>query len=1012
MRSRNVLIAAIAIIGVVSFVVFENDILRALSTAISSIALIYNICAHIFRNDEKFNSVIEKLRGKSWLLKIILKETKRKEILRNIEFYHTKKEILKSNEKLIEKLDGEIFTSHLLSKVDMIIESKEILSQNHENNRTNWRDTSQKQFTIITGKSGCGKSFELRERYKFYHRALQKRVNNGQFDVISNGIVENENKIPIYIELKSLKQKLSREWIKREIISSVGRINGKVLDNKHIDLIIDNYEVVYFFDALDEVNSSYREQSLAEIISLSTETTVFFTCRTKIYEELKYKRNSYTGNKEDELVPPYLEPLEIKLLPLSDEYIQLMIEEHAFTEIQNKYKDDKAFEAAIVDIKREVSKYIKRSTPKFKEQITTPIFFNLFISVFPNLKQDELDKLISGNEDDNMDLLWSQYENIEDNIDGGNDATTASRDAKTLKIYTIWIAKIVGEASFSAESIQPTWLHKIQDDGRTTVESKWQQKGYFLITRIIAAVIIGIGLGLIISTPFTLLSNSILGGVIIACVAGLYDSMRRRLPRRVNTVFSFFLFLLLIVGCGVFQGLSVPRSDEEMTYSFFSLAESWSGVLLGVALGSIFSYRIIIEKKKDQYILPVDRFHFNWLRAIKYGVTVGAISGILVGLIGVSVNKGQTDSIFFNSWLIPHIKDISKPFLSGQLSKREMDVAIFAYGFVVMFIVASSIVTALVGPYNENDFQHEGDKQKLNFNIRKSTKKALLNAIQVAFFALFVYLIFIFKRDIDSLYHGIKMSLGVFLLGFFWFGGMEVVNFIILRRKLNMLGIIPLSYKDWANKYYKLGLITTSGKEMRFYHDSLARYYSDYKSNQFLSLKDTYKTARANQMTLVFLLAFLLLITLPFGFPYYSNMYWEESNTISVVSDDVVREEMNNLFVCQKSGNMHIEVAGSIHVGTFVGRVFPHGTKYGFLGIELDSAYNLKGLGSFRHAALLVRKRSVNDNSWTEYEYVSSGFMNNEKTFIVNKGDMLEFVVNDKEWQNNTSKYRITASIN
>lgn len=1011
-----ILFVLIVSITSLAFSISDNIVIRTISGLIAAIGILFKPLRIRFQN---FNNKIEDIRNQYQLAALFLEKVEKKEIVKDDLFVKLKTTILKSNKDLLSELSIKQTESSLII-IKMNVESKEILSRNQKNIILNWRDTTQKQFTIITGKSGSGKSFELRDRFKYYDELLSKMIKSEEtktIDELKKYEVKNEYKIPIYIELKSLRGTLSKEWLRKHIKSQIllHDENFKIKD-EHLNLIIENNEITYFLDALDEVDLFYREQALAEIIKLSQSTTVFFTCRTEVYEELRYKRNKYIAPKVDELVPPYLEPMEFRLTPLSDDNIEKIIRDHKFEKLGNYNNENKEFTK---ELQNEIIDFIKICTPEFKKQLTTPIFLNLFITVFPELTEADKKILISGIEEDNLDFLWSQYEVKAYRL---HKFELENIEEKKLSEYTIWIAKIVGTSSFSAESIQPSWLHKILKNGETET-SRWLQGCYFLITRIIAAMIIGLGLGCIISTPFTFLSNSVFGGTIIAFIAGAYKqvmissevSEERKLKKQklVNVFFSFSLFICLIIGCGVFQGLFVPRTEEEMTYSFFSLPESYSGVVLGIALGAIFSYRIIKEKNAQQYILPVERFHFNWMKAIKYGISIGAISGIIVGTIAVIAQKGQVQSIFFNNWLIPQLRKIVGIFYSEPLLERGLSIAIFFYGFTIMFIVCSLIVTILVGPYNEDDFQHEIDKQNLNFNIKKSARKAFMNALQIAFSVFIIYLtIFLFFiQNVGGIYFATKIAFGFFILGFFWYGGMEIVNFIILQTKLNMLGIIPMSYNNWREIYHKFGLITTTGKEMRFYHDSVARFYKNYKSHHLINIKDSYNPGRTNRFIFMFLLIFSILTVLPYFYRYQLDKYWKESNELVVIGNSIVQGESNNIFICQKTGNLQLNASGYIHVGTFVGRVLPHGTERGFLGIKMDSAYNMSGLGNFRHAALLVRKMSVKDKKWTEYEYVSNDFFKKEKSLFVEKGDLLEFIINDREWQNNISRFKVKANI-
>ncbi len=93
------------------------------------------------------------------------------------------------------------------------------------------------------------------------------------------------------------------------------------------------------------------------------------------------------------------------------------------------------------------------------------------------------------------------------------------------------------------------------------------------------------------------------------------------------------LIASLIFVCGVYQGFSVPRAN--MTTPIFSLSETWPGIILGIVLSTMLSYRIIQERKNDLYILPVKLFHFNFRHALRYGISWGIVSGFITGMVAL-----------------------------------------------------------------------------------------------------------------------------------------------------------------------------------------------------------------------------------------------------------------------------------------------------------------------------------------------------------------------------------------
>ena len=151
------------------------------------------------------------------------------------------------------------------------------------------------------------------------------------------------------------------------------------------------------------------------------------------------------------------------------------------------------------------------------------------------------------------------------------------------------------------------------------------QKLYLLVTRISTASFIGFALSLIISAPGAFISNGILGGMTIWLIAGIFkaipDKTYKKYSNWFGVLFSIVLIASLIFVCGVYQGFSVPRAN--MTTPIFSLSETWPGIILGIVLSTMLSYRIIQEKENDLYILPLKLFNFNFRHALRYGIPPG-----------------------------------------------------------------------------------------------------------------------------------------------------------------------------------------------------------------------------------------------------------------------------------------------------------------------------------------------------------------------------------------------------
>ncbi|WP_121201223.1 NACHT domain-containing protein [Mucilaginibacter gracilis] len=834
-----------------------------------------------------------------------------------------------------------------------------------ENKTKDWKSHLNKQFLFITGISGSGKTFELIKRVHFLCQQLMP------------GLTEHEllrqKKIPLYIELKSLDRKLDHHWIV-DYISKSAAVANKSLSQRQITALLTSNEVIYFFDGVDEVLQQYRDDCVKQMIKLSEDTGVHVTCRKKVFKELE---NMNILSRE-------CFPAEYFLKPLSIEWVKEII--LALTDRPN---EEKAEMIAFITNK-----------PNLQQHMSRPIFLNLFIGVYHNLSTEEKRMLESADEDATMDVLWTNYEDFIVKKKLPRDS-----DVLAIRTITVWLAKIMGYRSFFIESIQPFWLSRIE--GGEVVEYKAVQRLYFLATRIIASVIIGVALSCIISTPFALLSGSIVGGITIAIFAGLYNG--RPTPTRMppwlsSLLFSLGMILTLILVCGAYQGLTLPRAPEEMATPYFSATECWPGVLLGITLSTIFSYRVIMEKIKKQYILPVELFHFDWPHAFKYGLSWGFTSGVITGSIAIYVRHHYAKTVFIRKWLVPYLQKIVIKFGGVKISDRNIDIAIFIYAFLVTFFVASIIIVLLAGRYNDKIEEDTGKKQKLNYGIKESRRHAVIHAVKVGVLVCVLYYFVMIRMGMGNWFFSFKISFGIAVLAFLWFGGMEVINHRILRINLYFRGIAPLDYSPWVQSQQDMGLIIPTGFQMKFYHTTLAGYYMRYKlaDNPRIRLKK-------KNVKDVFLYCLLLSICLGFfGLPFYmrygKDTYWKSKYEVHTVIPQV-KQETDSTYRFLADQKLTVSTGGHVVVGTFVGYTSPAGTTCGFMGMPIDSAYNVEGFGAYRHAALLYRIKRQGA-AWSKYRYAAD-----LRLLKVAKNDELQLLVNDKEWQNNSGHYQLSMTV-
>jgi len=844
------------------------------------------------------------------------------------------------------------------------------------NDEDNWKKLIDRQFAIITGEKGTGKSFEMINRVEYFHKELTALYKDN-----SNPEVLNRVKIPLYIELTSINKNLSTDWM-ADYASKTAEIAEIELKREHVKWLIEKNQVVFFFDGIDEMLPPYRNGSVTELVELSKNTGVTATCRGDVY--LLLRREGIIGKK--------FRPAEwaTKLLSLEK-----------MTAVIGKIKPSEKTKYTL-QRKKELTEFINRQG-KHLHNLSKPIYFNLFILIFPHLSDDDKKKLEHADEAVFNNIVYTVYE---DAI--ARKKLHPDEDILCMRTYTVWLARIMEQQSFFVESIQPDWL-RILDKNNKVLPSRLLQRCFYVVTRVIAAMVIGCAMGCIYATPFALLSDSIVGGLTLSLIAGIYNLPSRTAisDNTTDKIFQTGLIIVLILVCGVYQGLSVPRQGS----TYFSIAETWPGILFGIILSTIFSYRIVLEKSRRQYILPIEVFHFDWPHAFRYGVSWGFISATIVGFVAVAVNITKRNVPFMKNWLIPEVTRIGKGFNMAHLSDMQVNYGIFAYGFFAMFMVATLIIIAMAGRFSEEKADAE-KKQKLNYAIRQSFRHAIFNAFKVGVVCGLFYVAFALKFENIDIVHCVTFPVGMFLLAFLWFGGMEGVNHILLRSNLYLRGIAPKNYYPWVQAHEDMGLIIPTGYQMRFSDDTVADYYKNYPLDEKydvprLSIKRNNADLKA--YAIIFLL-FAILIAFPFYFRYVTKGYWKSPREIRAAYNpaDVAYIPGDTVYRLKRQGSMTISASGFINVGTFVGWVWPTGTTYGFMGMPLGDSYNI--LNGYNHSALLFRI-SADRRTWGPYTSVAATSPKCIINIPVTKGEFIQFLVNDREWQNNKAHYRVKMYI-
>ena len=870
-------------------------------------------------------------------------------------------------------------------------------SQEEDTNK-DWRQPDlTKRFCAITGEAGSGKSYELVKRV----HALCKDV-KAQVDSDPNAI------IPLYVELGTLNTALDDEWLETYIYKTYNLLRSEYANDAGVKIkrewvqvfMEKKEEIVFFFDGVDEIPESCRMASLEYIAALTYDSGVTICCRKKEFDEFDelYGFFSTVRNRI---------PTEYHLAPMTTEQMLEVIDRLA-----GKTAAEKEEMKVFINKKAKDSSYNKDEEGN---PLSRSIVFALFVKIYNSLPEKTKEELLVANLERTLNILWESYE------DYAIKKLPNNADILGLRTYAVWIAKIIPDSpgSFYVESIQPNWLQKVTKGKQQDADIL---RGlYYLSTRIIAAVMIGFSLDLIACTPFSLLSNSVSGGIVISVLAWVYKRVlvKRKYAWFIDTLFVIVMLAFLVGICSVYQGFSVPRYNEQGLPVFFSQEETRPGILLGLLLCIVFSYRIIIEKKTKKYIQPVDRYQFKPIHAIGYAIIGGIISGLFVGAAGWYASVESPKALFIQNWLIPYITQLWYDKFGIKLlnPSAQLRHAIFLYAFTVAFTVISILIAVLVGRYDDDEEKEHPEtgktaaRQRMHFGITAWASKAFKRSLMVLFIAGGIYYGAMLILSLNSWFFLVKIAIGAAAASFLWFGGIEAINHTLLRLSLSARGIAPKQYDEWVEATRRAALIRQQAYKMGFYHSTLKNYYNSrsLQNNTRIRVKERVWKDTA---TLGIVTAFLcLLLLLPFAMRYYWDWYWPNPYQLSISQQDITKAHWRKMdsgaYQIMQPETVVLRAHGCIQVGTFVGLVLsPAGTKEGYMGMPIKSSYNIPYVDtSYAHAALLVRQ--YHNGTWTKYAPVRAK-ERDTLPLTLKAGDKLQFMVNDREYQNNLGKYTVT----
>jgi len=845
--------------------------------------------------------------------------------------------------------------------------------------------TSQAVAVVVIGPPGMGKSYTLLRRIM---DALEAVDQDDEQKLLAL-------KIPYFFRLGNWSESptldtsgLLETWMEVQL-----KEEYSIESAQTIKWLLNNKHIIPILDGLDEVQELYRNSCLGAIskyFRLGLGRGVILSCRKEELSPMLISHRSGFG-----------ELSVCEILPMSREDIRNEI-------MVNVTEQEQADLFAYLELHDDLW-----------EKINAPLILNLFEKTYTIIGGEGMDQLKDKPTDEFLEKLWSCYDGFIFKFKLG-DKVSDYRVAK-LRLYAVWIAKLNPDTSFYLDKIQPQWLDESVPQ-RNKLVTAFLRSVYFILSRTVSALMIAIGVGLIISEWDAFISNGMLAGCLVGLIAMLTKNADRdsSLIRKIYdiTVLSFILMLV----CGLFQAASVPRKVSDM-HGIFATTESFPGILLGLFSGLIFGYRRNFQTY-DYDIKPVERSNFDWLGALKKG-SYGALGvGILIGFFGVLVRLVGQGSTFYQ-WLgeyNDHVlgqlaqisgADVFKHWFFSYLS-------VFLLAFFVAGLVGFVIIFILSGRDEEKIKETDiSKKQKLNYGIYSSGIQGLIYGAcsTLGIVATYGLILFLITGRYESIVRVFAIGLGIGMIAFLWFGGIEVVQHWTLRLLLFLYGVLPLRMIPWLKTMHQVSIIHRSGNNLHFPHPTLKAYTGKLidasgalAGTQFSFIRIRRKTIILLSIGLIFIIAGSISAT--YNHRFRDKVYWEKDEELVFMQENMRPAATgNDHVVIGADGTYELSAAGSVLVGTFVGRVAAEGTFEGFLGVPIGDSYNI--VKGFSHGALLFRS-DLHYKSWN-YVAERNGYFwpwtERKRVVKLSKGERITFLVNDNEYQNDSGEFRILIKL-
>ncbi len=641
-----------------------------------------------------------------------------------------------------------------------------------------WEIFKKHQTIILLGDPGAGKTTELLRLAKILITNLEDNIDNAK--------QRYNEPIPIIFELASWEpsQKIE-QWL-------VERLKFKYKIPESIaKILIKRGQVLPLLDGLNEQNEN-SEKCLASIKAFTTQKREYpqqllVCCRLAEFEQIK-KHNKFA----------FLKPVKIK--PLNREKIITYFEEAKRQDLSWLFESEQSlFEKVNLPLYlkilleaykwEEVNKYLQNNQKSQFRKVVEALLSGR--EVFLNkLLEDYIDHKLYEVKDthkkkDNKYLLWFRKHIPKIS----NKAKTNTE--KNTKQKLSWLAKSIIEhkqKEFLIENIQPTWLDKSHQ--------KWL---YRISFGIISGLILAIFSAFLSVLIYQLLSQAIASYIIIR-LPNLNVSDYSEVARRIN--------------------------DDVIN------------VIIGINSGLISGLISVVVYGEVNQVLFFEHFQLSWQRIVSFWCNIPRKIIFLIVLF-ISLSEIISVRVLENIYFSPeNLKcfDICKiyPTLS-----QYFHVSTDAFCIILLItLFLSHIPLSIVTSETKN-------KTYPNQGIRSSLVNAVTITLINSLWMTFAYVSlchFILNTEsirgqkiaftelptVNAVVFGLCCG---FLLGFI-FGGITVIQHIIIRLILWKSGSIPWNYAEFLADAAKRGFIIQIGGRYRFQHELLREYFAELTISQ------------------------------------------------------------------------------------------------------------------------------------------------------------------------------------